>query len=157
MTNQLIEKFYNDVEMLGLKFPIASIAKATGFSKGTVSTYLSRNDEPSENFLKAFYKAFEKSLKIVPSGDDRYTRLLEDNDRFFKDIVKTNLVKVGYMQESILAHLKALIQMDADTKAGGSRKKREEIVQAWGKHIAASLGLPEQKDIVLNVDKKNRA
>src|SRR6187401_3290742 len=62
ITRDQIEQFYIDVEALGLKFPVAAIAKATEESKGNVSRYLSRKLEPSEPFLKRFYDSF----KIVP-------------------------------------------------------------------------------------------
>lgn len=61
-----IEQFYNDVSALGLKFPVAAISKATGFSKGNVSDYLSRKKEPSENFVKVFYKKLYKGSTDVP-------------------------------------------------------------------------------------------
>lgn len=60
-----IDKFYDDLESLGLKRPVSEVSKATGFGKGQVSIYLNKKDEPSENFIKAFYKSFEKSLKTV--------------------------------------------------------------------------------------------
>lgn len=66
ITKDQIDKFYKDVESLSLKFPGASISKATGFSKGTVSSYLNRKEEPSESFLKAFYKEFGKGLGSSP-------------------------------------------------------------------------------------------
>lgn len=66
LTKALINKFYEDVETLDLKFPVAAIAKATNFGKGQVSDYLKKNKEPSENFIKAFYDSFEESLKKVP-------------------------------------------------------------------------------------------
>jgi hypothetical protein len=40
-----IEKFYADVEALRLKFPVAAIAKATGYTKSNVSEYLSKKKE----------------------------------------------------------------------------------------------------------------
>jgi transcriptional regulator with XRE-family HTH domain len=65
-TTDRIEKFYKDVEALGLKFPVAEIARKTGQGKGNVSRYLSRKLEPSETFLDAFYNAFKTSYKNVP-------------------------------------------------------------------------------------------
>lgn len=62
-----IERFYADLENLDLKFPVAAIAKVTGFSKGNVSDYLGRKKEPSENFLRKFYQHFKDSI-IVPSN-----------------------------------------------------------------------------------------
>jgi hypothetical protein len=46
ITNDLIDKFYKDVTELKLRFPVAAIAKATGFSKGNVSDYLNKKKEP---------------------------------------------------------------------------------------------------------------
>lgn len=64
-TTEEIQKFYDHVEGLGLKFPVAAIAKATGYGKGNVSAYLSRKDEPSENFIKAVYEKFPIGSKKV--------------------------------------------------------------------------------------------
>ena len=58
LTKMDIEKFYECVDKLKLRFPNAAIAKATGFSKGNVSEYMNRKKEPSEAFINAFYKAF---------------------------------------------------------------------------------------------------
>ncbi len=66
MINQdSIDQFYIDVDLLRLKHPGSAISAATGFSKGTVSMYLNKKDEPSENFIKAFYEKFGESLKKV--------------------------------------------------------------------------------------------
>lgn len=62
-TKDSIEQFYKDVESLSLRHPVKAIHEATKYNKGTVSLYLNRKDEPSENFLKAFYNKFGESLK----------------------------------------------------------------------------------------------
>lgn len=67
LTKESIERFRLDVKSLGLKFPGATIAKQTKYSKGQVSAYLNGED-PSENFLKAFYEKFGESLKKVQVG-----------------------------------------------------------------------------------------
>jgi transcriptional regulator with XRE-family HTH domain len=61
VTKTKIERFYDDVKRLGLKFPGAEISRATGYKKGNVSNYLNRKLEPSAAFLEAFYKAFPVS------------------------------------------------------------------------------------------------
>jgi transcriptional regulator with XRE-family HTH domain len=58
LTQTQIDKFYKDVESLGLKRPIAAIAEKTGVNKGNVSLYLSKKKMPSENFIKKFYESF---------------------------------------------------------------------------------------------------
>lgn len=67
LTNEMISKFYQDVNSLGLKFPVAAIAKETGYSKGNVSGYLKGN-QPSENFISAFYRKFSDRLDKVPKN-----------------------------------------------------------------------------------------
>ncbi len=73
-TDKNIEQFYKDVEALGLRFPVAAIAKETGINKSNVSRVLSREVEPSERLLKLFYEKFQKGGNKVsqetPPGDD---------------------------------------------------------------------------------------
>jgi len=66
LTQKQIDDFYAYLDTLGLKFPVAAISKATGYSKGNVSEYLNRNLTPSQNFLNKFYESFPKSYKKVP-------------------------------------------------------------------------------------------
>lgn len=73
INKEIIDAFYRDVENLGLKFPVAGIAKRTGFSKGNVSQYLSKNSTPSKGFLEEFYKCFE----IVPPWEKPATPYLK--------------------------------------------------------------------------------
>jgi phage repressor protein C with HTH and peptisase S24 domain len=65
LTREQIEDFYKQVEGLGLRFPVADIAKKTGEPKGNVSKYLSRKMEPSKSFIERFYKGFDLSYKKV--------------------------------------------------------------------------------------------
>ena len=74
ITQADIDGFYEEVERMGLKFPVAEISRATGEPKANVSRYLSKKLNPSESFLKKFYISFPKSYKNVPQE----TRLNED-------------------------------------------------------------------------------
>lgn len=109
----MIDRFYNDLESLGLKNPVTSIHKATGFNKGTVSMYLNRKDEPSENFIKAFYNKFGESLKnanhkplqtnggVLPDNKDQVIFLLaQANERLLKD-VEANSKILGELREMV--------------------------------------------------------
>lgn len=62
-TKDSIEQFYKDLESLKLKNPNKAIHEATKYNKGTISIYLNKKDEPSENFLEKFYNKFGDSLK----------------------------------------------------------------------------------------------
>lgn len=72
ITKAQINDFYDDVELLGLKFPNAEIAKVTKQSKGAVSEYLNKKKEPSEQFLKLFYEGFGSSLKVLKDGKEKH-------------------------------------------------------------------------------------
>lgn len=73
-----IDAFYEDVEAIGLKFPVAAIAASTGESKGNVSKILGRKLDPSESFLKRFYDKFPKSSLNV----SRETAANEPNQEY---------------------------------------------------------------------------
>lgn len=66
LTKADISKFYEDVKKLGLRSPVAEIARSTGMSKGPVSEYLSGKKVPSEAFLKKFYDSFAGMLQKSP-------------------------------------------------------------------------------------------
>lgn len=54
-TTDSIQDFYNYVDELRLRFPVAAISQATGFDKSNVSKVLSRKLEPSTAFLQAVF------------------------------------------------------------------------------------------------------
>lgn len=64
LTKEMIDRLYGDIEKMGLKFPVARISEATGYSKGNVSEFLSKKEPISEGFYNAFYKAFPGSHKV---------------------------------------------------------------------------------------------
>jgi transcriptional regulator with XRE-family HTH domain len=110
ITSGDIEKFYNDVSALRLKFPVADIARATGQSKANVSKYLSKKLEPSESFLNAFYEKFQLNGKNVSREKtesseksdywkDKYIALLEKQLEYAQDF---NSIKVSL--EEIIAN-----------------------------------------------------
>lgn len=131
----------------------ARIEKELNYSENYIDQVLAKGG--NARFLKSLQEFAKRVLQnaSVPHGtsdkaSDKYLELLEDNDRFFKKIIHTNLAKADFVQESILAHLKAMIQQEADEKAGKDPKKREKIMHDWGKRIAANLGLPVEMDIL---------
>lgn len=126
----MIDKFYNDVESLGLKFPVAAISEQTGFSKGNVSVYLSRKKQPSESFLKKFYAVFGKSFKNVPRGTDGLDSPLPVGDlditlkdhideikstnEYLKGLLALSLNDLSSTQKDMYAHLKGAIKRQAE-------------------------------------------
>lgn len=115
LTQSTIERFYKDLNSLGLKHPVAAIEKKTGIPKSQVSKVLSKKLQPSEKFLEKFYESFqivskETTVEKLPNGSngDRYLKLLEDNDRFFKTeyaqllISLNKLMDIGKKSEALI-------------------------------------------------------
>lgn len=46
------------MKALNLRFPVAEIAKATGYGKGNISNYINNKKPVSDNFLKTFIETF---------------------------------------------------------------------------------------------------
>lgn len=62
------KKLIADIDSLGERFPVVYISKLTGYSKSNVSEYYNGEKEPSEQFLKKFYKEFYKIKNVSDSG-----------------------------------------------------------------------------------------
>lgn len=128
------------IKNLLLHYP--ELSENTTFSKGTMTGHIpnleSRVEEPVADYNK--------------SNADKYTKLLEDNDRFFKRILETNLAASERIQAAILAHLQAFVQIDAARQSGGDPEKQLDVLREWGKQIAAGLAAQTQKSKTSNVD-----
>lgn len=79
MPNQRINDFLKMVDKLGLRFPVATIARETGYSKGMVSRLLKGEDEPSEFFLIKFKQAFMEERNIVEEDEPKDKQVFEDS------------------------------------------------------------------------------
>lgn len=77
MTKELIDKFYEDVESLNLRFPVAAIAEGTGEKKGNVSEYLSKKKVPSQNFIEKFYEKFYPERQKAPRLEELLLGLVD--------------------------------------------------------------------------------
>lgn len=85
-TSQRISRFYEDVEGMKLKFPVATIAEKTKKAKGYVSEVLRKIKEPSEDFLNTFYEKF--SIGSETNKDmENYTLPVGDLKVTLKDYV----------------------------------------------------------------------
>lgn len=158
ITKEEISKFYKDVEDLGLRFPVAVIAKMTGESKGNVSNYLKRRKEPSESFIERFYKGFKKAdeenghatimtgnkqdldlvkhlqTKIEAQYEVRIKELKEDK-AFLQEILKTSLARIIEEQGTMLAYQKAWVDQHAEEKANGDQYLEREIKAKMSRRV----------------------
>jgi hypothetical protein len=71
MLNQIdlhrLIKLKQDIALLSLRFPVATIARRTGFNKGSVSRVLNGKEPCSDNFANSFYTAFRNQLTKWPA------------------------------------------------------------------------------------------
>ena len=58
----------NEIKMLDIKYPIVKISEVTGYSKGTVSNYLSGKGFMSLEFIKTFCEKFGYSFETINAG-----------------------------------------------------------------------------------------
>lgn len=151
LTEKDISEFYNEVEKLGLKFPVAAISKATGYGKSNVSQYLSGKLEPSESFIGAFYKAFPKSTQNVaretnePDGyRSKYLSLLEEENSRIK---KRQAESLDVIREVLLmnqAILKTLRNSVAQLIAKQEKTDVLEVAHRLDKETAEYYSLAEK-------------
>ena len=64
---QRLNKVKQDIDLLGLRFPIATIAKRTGCDKANVSRMLRGKVPCSDNFIDRFYTSFGQELQKAQS------------------------------------------------------------------------------------------
>jgi hypothetical protein len=86
------KKFIEDVGRLQLKFPVASVAKVTGESKGNVSNFLNKKKEPSDNFLRTFYE----KVKLRAFKDEPQARQLVKGNELAEDDPGYRRVFISY-------------------------------------------------------------
>lgn len=173
LTKELIDKFYEDVKALGLKFPVATIAKETGYSKGNVSAYL-KGSAPSQNFINAFYKKFSNSIKKVPRENspltlqepepgykagqpEKYLSLMEErvkelkeDKEWLKKQIEVNLNSLAYGQKSILSHVSVILDKDCEQEADGDKRKEKRLKDDVDKRATAKMLGTQQTDSVNN-------
>jgi hypothetical protein len=131
LTQEIIDKFYKDVESLKIKKKGAVITKATGFPKSNVSEYLRKIKAPSENFIIAFYENFgdllpKSSTEVLNGQKEEVPPISQVNedpaeyDRMLplgefkitvKDYVEDLRMDKKKLQNTIDANLTAMMQI----------------------------------------------
>lgn len=163
LTEDRISMFYEDLASLGLKRPVADIAKATGFSKGNVSQYINRKSTPSENFIEKFYVAFKESFKKVPRGPQKETQdvhqtspgyvpaqdlieVLKQQNEFLRRNFETSLITILVGQKQIGAQIKGLTWYHASAVNKGDQDGIEKDLLETNNMIAAYQGAGVEGD-----------
>lgn len=138
VTKDQIDRFYKDVELLGLKFPVAELERATGESKGNISKYLKKKAEPSEGFLKKFYKSFEKVIK--EKREKTGVDITIDRDKLIIEMLK-EIIKLN-ARADVLSITLADIVSKVDKKAiatadseliDAMNRRNEALLEEWKK------------------------
>lgn len=124
ITEHQIEQFYKDVDSLKLKFPVAAIAKATGFGKSTVSVYLTKTKEPSESFIEKFYESFT----IVPRGGESGPKNYEANEERVMSQANEDSAPYNSGTRKILIDTNVLIKLITDSIADKLNVANEKVL-----------------------------
>lgn len=126
VTKTQIEQFYKDVDSLGFKFPVAAISKATGESKGNVSSYLGKKLSPSESFLKKFYDGFKKELekkeKVVKVTVDRDKLIVDLQKEVIRLEARVNVLMITLADVVSKVDKKAIAIVDGELTAATNRE-----------------------------------
>lgn len=114
----------------------------------------SQENNPKENIAESEGKDLQNVKEDIEQKSD-YVRLLEDNDRFFKEFLKSNLAgmeaRLQKMLHSILANVEAGFQYNLELKAGGDLAKAAELKKELDIRIGEKMGQPQNKGSVANI------
>lgn len=92
-----------------------------------------------EKFAETLQKV-SRATSDSDQGDSKYVKLLEDNDRFFKDLVKFNLSDVQKNQKEFDAMLSAglelLIEIQMEER---SEKTAKDLIKVWRSRVFQSM------------------
>jgi hypothetical protein len=116
LTKEIIEKFYKDVEALGLEHPVAAIEAKTGVSKGQISKVLTRKLKPSQGLIDKFYQSFKIVSSGNKNGDDNSRSLAEaleiikQQNVFLQRLIETNLAELSTDVNNNAAAIRAEIR-----------------------------------------------
>lgn len=114
LTKEIIDRFYKDVEALGLEHPVAALEDKTGISKGQISKVLSRKLKPSKTMIDKFYESFNLvSFEKSKEGSKILIEALEiikQQNAFLQDLVKTNLAELSTDVNNNAAAIRAEIR-----------------------------------------------
>jgi transcriptional regulator with XRE-family HTH domain len=139
LTQDKIDRFYEDIKRLGLKRPVAVVASRTGLSKGNVSSYLNKKQPPSEQFINKFYESFSEELKALGSGAFSFNA---DRDKLIVDMLK-DIIKLN-ARVDVLSITLADIVSKVDKKAiatadseliDAANRRNEALLDEWKKKI----------------------
>ncbi len=81
MDSKLLNKIIED---LGIRFPVATISRDLGMSKGIISEYINDKKQPSKNFIERFEKQYKINSKNYTNKE---TLNVTDDDIFALEVI----------------------------------------------------------------------
>ncbi|MFC4230561.1 helix-turn-helix domain-containing protein [Parasediminibacterium paludis] len=107
--------FSEELKKLNLRFPIAELSEAMGFSKSVVSQFVSGKKLPSENFLNKFYDVYGKKLDEIDRKKEAAIKPLDVLNLFREDgTLYKQLCQKCEEKDKEIIELKAQIQVLKD-------------------------------------------
>lgn len=115
LTKEIIEKFYKDVEALGLEHPVAALEGKTGVSKGQISKVLSKKLKPSQTLIDKFYESFnlvsyEKSNEGKANTLTEALEIIKQQNAFLQRMVESSLAALSTDVNNNAAAIRAEIR-----------------------------------------------
>lgn len=172
LTKELIDKFYEDVNSLGLEHPVAALSTKMKKSKGMVSEYLNKVKTPSEKFINLFYDKFYEGSKNVPreTNSQAYNEhspdfiigklngLLageqarrNDAERFYDKLLEKfgiSLTDLSEGQNVLYSFARTLLEYHAAIASRGDTKKEKELLGILNTRLKTYEKMADKKGIV---------
>lgn len=112
--NQRLAYITKRIEELGIRFPIAEIAKKFPYNAGNVSAVLGGTKPVSENFWKKFLQYYGEQVSegkhtITMTAEERIAELLKDKETL-RDAILANLTGLHTGQNTLTAMISGGLQ-----------------------------------------------
>jgi predicted transcriptional regulator len=103
-----VNKFYEDLDLLELRFPVSDIAKETGFAASNISDYINKKKTPSQKFIDKFYEVFNKKIQAARDMEGVFI-VREPNAEYKTNNPCDDYLKIIEQQNKTISEQQALI------------------------------------------------
>lgn len=129
-TKTLIDRFYEDVAALDLRFPVAEICRRTGYSKTVASDYLSKKKTPSQEFIEKFYEGFSGELTELRESSVPYLAKRREIKNGDKKIPFTDIQAAG--SDLVLGDNQAVTAPTGTIDVGDLLRDSQAAIRVYG-------------------------
>lgn len=157
---QTIEEILKSIKEKNLN--ISEISRKTGIPGTRIYKWLDNKGKPKVDDSEKIKEWAKNNLDKVPhetnskeviptNGKDeflvKYLHMLEDDKKYFQDLVKTNLSMLAIAQQVSRAHAQTLLHNEAYKAANGDKKKFDRELARLNKIVASYIPADSGMDI----------